>query len=76
VVQAGPNNSVPARGPGKSGWDEVSRTFRWVSSRFSNGTPGSVEIVAAGGKVSSSTVTMLFLVLPSCIPGASSDTLE
>jgi ketosteroid isomerase-like protein len=43
-----PITLFPPEGPDKSGWDEVSRTFRWVSSRFSHGTPGSVEIVAAG----------------------------
>ena len=27
-----------AFGPNRSGWDEVSRTFRWVASRFSDCT--------------------------------------
>jgi len=37
-----------AAGPNKSGWDEVSRTFRWVASRFSNCTAYRFELVAAG----------------------------
>ena len=32
----------------KSGWDEVSRTFRWVASQFSNCTAYSFDLVAAG----------------------------
>jgi ketosteroid isomerase-like protein len=37
-----------AWGPNKSGWDEVSRTFRWVASRFSEGGDYSFELIAAG----------------------------
>lgn len=37
-----------AWGPCNSGWDEVSRTFRWVASRFSDCTGYSFELVAAG----------------------------
>jgi len=37
-----------AFGPCNSGWDEVSRTFRWVASRFSNCTAYSFDLVAAG----------------------------
>lgn len=32
----------------KSGWDEVSRVFRWLGSRFSDCTAYSFELVAAG----------------------------
>jgi ketosteroid isomerase-like protein len=35
-------------GPNKSGWDEVSRNFRWVAMRFSNCTAYSFDLVAAG----------------------------
>jgi ketosteroid isomerase-like protein len=35
-------------GPCKSGWDEVSRIFRWVASRFSEGSDYRFELVAAG----------------------------
>lgn len=35
-------------GPCNSGSDEVSRTFRWVASRFSNCTASSFDHVAAG----------------------------
>ncbi len=37
-----------AFGPTVSGWDEVSRTFRWVASRFSNNVSYDFELVAAG----------------------------
>ena len=37
-----------AWGPNKSGWDDVSRTFRWVASRLSNVTDYRLELVAAG----------------------------
>jgi ketosteroid isomerase-like protein len=43
-----PVTLFPPEGPAKSGREEVSQTFRSVSSRFSKGTPGSVELVAAG----------------------------
>jgi ketosteroid isomerase-like protein len=33
---------------GASGWDEVSQSFHWVASRFSNCTAYSFELVAAG----------------------------
>jgi ketosteroid isomerase-like protein len=35
-------------GMSDSGWDTVSRTFRWVASRFSHCTAYSFELVAAG----------------------------
>ncbi len=34
--------------PCKSGWDEVSRAFRWMASRFSDCTAYRFELVAAG----------------------------
>jgi hypothetical protein len=34
--------------PCKSGWDEVSQTFRWVASRLSNCTEYCYDLVAAG----------------------------
>lgn len=37
-----------AMGMCDSGWDAVSRTFRWVASRFSDCTAYSFELVAAG----------------------------
>jgi ketosteroid isomerase-like protein len=37
-----------AYGVAKSGWDEVSDTFRWVASRFSNLAEFDFELVAAG----------------------------
>jgi ketosteroid isomerase-like protein len=37
-----------AWGPCNSGWDEVSRTFEWVASRFSNGSSYAFDLVAAG----------------------------
>ena len=43
-----PVTLFPAAAPGKSGWDEVTQTFRWVASRFSNGAPMTFDVVAAG----------------------------
>lgn len=37
-----------AAGMGNSGWDEVSRTFHWLASRFSDCTAQSFDLVAAG----------------------------
>ena len=37
-----------AWGPCDSGWEDVSRTFRWVASRFSNCEEYRFELVAAG----------------------------
>jgi ketosteroid isomerase-like protein len=37
-----------AWGPCDSGWDEVSETFRWVASRFSDCADYRFELVAAG----------------------------
>jgi ketosteroid isomerase-like protein len=37
-----------AWGPCKSGWQEVSRIFGWVASRFSNFSSYEFELVAAG----------------------------
>ena len=34
--------------PNKRGWDDVSRTFRWVASRFSDCAAYDFELVAAG----------------------------
>jgi ketosteroid isomerase-like protein len=33
---------------GGTGWEELSRTFRWLASHFSNCTAYSFEVVAAG----------------------------
>jgi ketosteroid isomerase-like protein len=33
---------------GANGWDEVSQSFRWVASRFSNCTAFNFDLVAAG----------------------------
>jgi ketosteroid isomerase-like protein len=33
---------------GANGWDEVSQSFRWVASRFSNCTAYNFDLVAAG----------------------------
>jgi ketosteroid isomerase-like protein len=43
-----PVTLLGAFGVAKSGWDEVSRTFRWVASRFSNLAEFDFELVAAG----------------------------
>jgi ketosteroid isomerase-like protein len=45
---ADPVTVFGAFGPCKSGWAEVSRTFRWVASRFSHCTSFDLELVAAG----------------------------
>ena len=37
-----------AWGPCKSGWEDVSRTFHWVASRFSDNEAYEFELVAAG----------------------------
>jgi ketosteroid isomerase-like protein len=37
-----------AAGPNRSGWDDVSRTFRWIASTFSSCTDYTFELVAAG----------------------------
>src|SRR5437763_16890967 len=37
-----------AAGPNKSGWDEVSHTFHWVASLFSDCSDYHFELVAAG----------------------------
>ena len=37
-----------AMGMSDAGWDTVSRTFRWVASRFSQCTAYSFELLAAG----------------------------
>jgi ketosteroid isomerase-like protein len=46
--RADPVTLFGAFGPCNSGWDEVSRTFRWVASLFSNNTAYDFELVAAG----------------------------
>lgn len=43
-----PVTLLGAWGPSNSGWDQVSRTFEWVASRFSNCTDYSFELLAAG----------------------------
>jgi ketosteroid isomerase-like protein len=48
LSETDPVTLFPALAPAKSGWDEVSRNFRWVASRFSNGTPLTFDVVAAG----------------------------
>jgi ketosteroid isomerase-like protein len=42
-----PVTVLGAWGVNKSGWDEVSETFRWVASRFSNCAAYDVELIAA-----------------------------
>jgi ketosteroid isomerase-like protein len=37
-----------AWGPNERGWDEVSRIFRWVASRFSDNRAYEFELIAAG----------------------------
>jgi ketosteroid isomerase-like protein len=37
-----------AWGPCKRGWDELSRTFRWVGTRFSGGRDSRFDIEVAG----------------------------
>jgi len=37
-----------AAGPNKTGWEEVSETFRWVASRFSDCQDYRFDLVAAG----------------------------
>jgi ketosteroid isomerase-like protein len=43
-----PVTLLGAFGVAKSGWDEVSETFRWVASRFSNLGDYDFEVIAAG----------------------------
>ncbi|WP_320537752.1 YybH family protein [Pseudarthrobacter sp. IC2-21] len=47
LSEDGPTTLFPAVAPGKSGWADVSATFRWVSTRFADGTPVVYELVAA-----------------------------
>lgn len=46
--RADPVTLFGAMGMSDAGWDTVSRTFRWVASRFSQCTAYSFELVAAG----------------------------
>jgi ketosteroid isomerase-like protein len=46
-TRADPVTLFGAWGPCKSGWEDVERTFRWVASRFSDGTDYELELVAA-----------------------------
>ncbi len=46
--RADPVTLFGAWGPCNSGWDDVSRTFRWVASRFSHCTDYTFDLVAAG----------------------------
>lgn len=39
-----------AWGPCNSGWDEVSRTFHWVASRFSGNRAYALDLVAADAR--------------------------
>jgi ketosteroid isomerase-like protein len=43
-----PVTLFPAAQPAKRGWDEVSQAFQRVASLYSNGTPVTFELVAAG----------------------------
>ncbi len=43
-----PVTLLGAFGIANSGWNEVSEAFRWVASRFSNGTAYSFDLLAAG----------------------------
>jgi ketosteroid isomerase-like protein len=45
---ADPVTVCGAFGPCKSGWAEVSQTFRWIAARFSNSMSFDFELVAAG----------------------------
>jgi ketosteroid isomerase-like protein len=45
--QRDPVTLFGAWGPNKSGWDDLSTTFRWASSRFSDLTDYRFEVVAA-----------------------------
>ena len=47
-TRADPVTLFGAMGMSDAGWDTVSRTFRWVASRFSQCTAYSFELVAAG----------------------------
>ena len=43
-----PVTLLGAFGVARSGWEEVSETFRWVASRFSNCKSYSFDLIAAG----------------------------
>jgi ketosteroid isomerase-like protein len=43
-----PVTLFPAAQPSRRGWTEVSQAFRRVASRYSNSTPVTFELVAAG----------------------------
>jgi ketosteroid isomerase-like protein len=43
-----PVTLLGAMGMSEAGWDKLSRTFRWVASRFSDCTAYSFELIAAG----------------------------
>lgn len=43
-----PVSMFGAAAPVKTGWDELSQTFRWVASRFSDSTDYRFEVLAAG----------------------------
>ena len=45
---ADPVTLFGALGMFNSGWEEVSRTFRWIAARFSNCTSYTFDLVAAG----------------------------
>jgi ketosteroid isomerase-like protein len=45
---ANPVTLFGAFGMFNSGWDEVSRTFRWIAARFSNCTSYDFDLVASG----------------------------
>src|SRR6266508_6928081 len=46
--QRDPVTLFGAWGPCKSGWEDVSRIFRWVASRFSDLSDYDFEVIAAG----------------------------
>ena len=48
VLSPRPSDPVRGRGMSRSGWDEVSQTFHWLASRFSNCTAQRFDLVAAG----------------------------
>jgi ketosteroid isomerase-like protein len=43
-----PVTLLGAWGPNKSGWEDVSQTFEWVASRFSDVSDYEFELIAAG----------------------------
>ncbi len=54
--QNDPVTVLGAAGITNSGWADVSETFRWVASRFSNLSEYDFEVIAAGDRPYRSTV--------------------